>query len=439
MQNILSLYTKGIVPSSSHTNAPMSAACDFINLLSNPSQYHIEVDIFGSLALTGVGHGTPAALVYGLMGHEPETACPDAMSAAYQHCIEVCELHHQAGFSIQFDPKKQIIFNYKDLLPLHVNGMRFRAYCNDSIALEHIAYSIGGGFVVHCEHGHAQVKRLLPFDSFKEIKAEVSRSGLSLYGYLVRQVDLPQLDDEINNIWQAMRGCVERGLAAGGVLPGGLNVQRRAAKLFSDLSLADNPESSAWLSAYAMAVNEENAAGQRVVTAPTNGSSGLIPACLYYYEQQRGFSLTPTALRQFFVISSLVGHLCKQGASISGAEVGCQGEVGVACAMASAGLVAMLGGNDVQIERAAEMAIEHHLGLTCDPINGLVQIPCIERNAVGAAKAVHIANWVLLERAHQGIIDLDTVIATMRKTGADMLSQYKETSQGGLAVAYIEC
>lgn len=454
--SVFDLFSIGIGPSSSHTVGPMKAANAFVNkLLAHPQADNlarITIEIFGSLAFTGQGHGTESALLLGLEGYMPDTIDPDIISSRANAIIEEKRLMLNQERAIPFHRETDYIPNYKDLLPAHTNGMRFTAYTKDNTVLtKDIYYSIGGGFILD----EAQALRphesqsVLPyaFENAKTLLEVCEKNNLSIAELMMaNEASLSSLETvrtKLLAIAHIMQGCIKKGYEASGVLPGGLNLKRRAPELYQKLLVRKKPatfehiDSMAWLNMYAIAVNEENAAGGRVVTAPTNGAAGIIPAVLTYY-----LHFYPEAKEEdivtYLLTAGAIAILYKKNASISGAEVGCQGEVGVACSMAAGALTAVLGGSLHQIENAAEIAMEHHLGLTCDPINGLVQIPCIERNAMGSVKAVNATNLALLgDGTHH--VTLDKVIATMKQTGKDMMTIYKETSQGGLAVNIPEC
>jgi L-serine dehydratase len=453
------LFKIGIGPSSSHTVGPMRAAARFASrwLQENGDLQRtarMRAEVFGSLALTGRGHGTDKAVLMGLEGHLPNLIDPDIIPAALARIRGDKKIRLLGTHEIGFDEKQDLIMNKRQKLPYHTNGMRFTAYdaAGDVIATRDY-YSVGGGFVVNQDE--AAEDRIVadtsaqpyPFHSGDELLAQCARSGLSIAQLMFANEQVWRSEDEIRaglrELWAAMQSCVQRGIRQGGTLPGGLHVQRRAPLLFAELSAS--PEAAMrdplttldWVNLYALAVNEENAAGGRVVTAPTNGAAGIIPAVLHYYER-----FIPNANEQgifdFLLTAAAIGILYKENASISGAEVGCQGEVGVACSMAAGGLTAALGGSMSQVENAAEIGMEHNLGLTCDPIGGLVQIPCIERNAMGSVKAINASRMALRgDGKHK--VSLDKVIKTMRDTGRDMQDKYKETSRGGLAVNVIEC
>ena len=458
------LYKIGIGPSSSHTVGPMRAAARFVsNWLVEKGALErtdrIRAEVFGSLALTGRGHGTDKAVLMGLEGHWPNKIDPDIIPAALERIRGEKIIHLGGGRAIAFDEKRDLIMNKRQKLPFHTNGMRFSAFDADGneIATRDY-YSVGGGFVVNADE--AAEDRIVadttplphPFNNGNELLAECRRSGLSIAQLMFENEKVWRSEDEIHaglrEIWKAMQDCVARGIRASGTLPGGLHVARRAPALHAELS--SRPEAAMrdpltvldWVNLYALAVNEENAAGGRVVTAPTNGAAGILPAVGHYYERlcasEKDAAAREDGIFSFLLTAAAVGILYKENASLSGAEVGCQGEVGVACSMAAAGLTAALGGTPGQVENAAEIGMEHNLGLTCDPIGGLVQIPCIERNAMGSVKAINASRMALRgDGSHK--VSLDKVIKTMRDTGRDMQDKYKETSRGGLAVNVIEC
>ena len=452
MTSAFDLFKIGIGPSSSHTVGPMVAAKRFMDDLRrgglNPRR--IVVEIYGSLAWTGRGHSTDTAICLGLMGEAPAAVDPDHVAALVRHVREAKRVPVRDGASAAFDPAQDIVFNMTDVLPGHSNGMRFSALDASGATLsESVFYSIGGGFVVR--DGEAEAARAVaepyPFATGGELLRICRERNLSIAEVqLANELALrsrQEIDRGLDAIRDAMFACIDRGLAMEGELPGSLRVKRRARGLHERLLQARGRNQRAphevmdWVSTYAIAVNEENASGGRVVTAPTNGAAGIVPAVLRYC---RDFcaEYTPEGSHVFLLTAAAIGSLIKRNASISGAEVGCQGEVGSAASMAAAGLAAVLGGTPAQIENAAEIAIEHHLGMTCDPIGGLVQIPCIERNAFGANKAIAAASLALCgDGTHY--VSLDQVIETMRQTGADMQSKYKETSLGGLAVNVAEC
>ncbi|MGY0505918.1 L-serine ammonia-lyase [Luteimonas sp. e5] len=457
--SVFDLYKIGIGPSSSHTVGPMRAAARFAeHHLQEAGKLEqvtrIRAEVYGSLALTGRGHGTDKALMMGLEGHWPNRIDPDIIPEALERIRGSGRIRLLGTHEIEFSEKSDLVMNKRQKLPFHTNGMRFTAYDADGEVLAtRDYYSVGGGFVVNQDE--AAEDRIVadttplahPFSSGDELLARSRETGLSIAQLMLHNEAAWRSEAEtlegLREIWQAMTNCIERGIRQPGTLPGGLNVSRRAPSLYQELS--SRPEAAMhdpltvldWVNLYALAVNEENAAGGRVVTAPTNGAAGILPAVGRYYER-----FIPGANEQgifdFLLTAAAVGILYKENASISGAEVGCQGEVGVACSMAAAGLTAALGGNASQIENAAEIGMEHNLGLTCDPIGGLVQIPCIERNAMGAVKAINAARMAMRgDGKHK--VSLDKVIKTMRETGRDMQDKYKETSRGGLAVNVIEC
>jgi L-serine dehydratase len=450
----LDLFTIGIGPSSSHTIGPMRAARRFA--LALEAERHLEatrrikVELFGSLGATGKGHGTDTAILLGLEGAEPEAVDPDAISGRLARIADERTLRLLGRHAVPFVGGADIAFHALRSLPRHSNGMMFVAHdVAGAELLRRTYYSVGGGFVVEEAEAAASASSSgevqHPFRSASELLAlcaarAVSISALTLDNERAWRTEA-QVRDRLREVWSAMQGCVRRGCAHEGVLPGGLGLQRRAAvlhrRLLADARSNDPLVALDWLNLWALAVNEENAAGGRVVTAPTNGAAGVIPAVLHYYERYAP-GATLEGVERFLLVAGTIGILYKTNASISGAEVGCQGEVGVACSMAAAGLTEVLGGTPQQVENAAEIGMEHNLGLTCDPIGGLVQVPCIERNAMGAVKAVN-ASRIALSGDGQHRVSLDKVIATMRATGADMLTKYKETARGGLAVNVVEC
>jgi len=459
--SVFDLFKIGIGPSSSHTVGPMRAARQFALRLRDGGilgrVQRIAVSLYGSLGATGKGHGTDKAVLLGLQGHEPDTVDVNAIPGLLED-VRTRGLLHVLGEHETYYSPIDLTFNHKDTLPLHSNGMRFTAFDNSGAKLlEGIFYSVGGGFVVSDEPqpGGGTEKRIVPdltklpfpFRSGDELLELCDRENTSIAGIMRRNERTWRTDAEIDagllRIWNVMQACVKRGCETPGVLPGGYKVKRRAPELYRQLTA---PQMAAphdplialdWVNLWALAVNEENAAGGRVVTAPTNGAAGIVPALMHYYARFV-HGANDAGIVDFLLTAAAVGFLYKENASISGAEVGCQGEVGVACSMAAAALTAVLGGSVRQVENAAEIAMEHHLGLTCDPVGGLVQIPCIERNAIGAAKAINVARMALRgDGTHY--VSLDKVIKTMRETGADMKTKYKETSRGGLAVNIVEC
>lgn len=445
--SVRDLFTIGIGPSSSHTVGPMRAACDFVGRLRGRSIQAVRCDLFGSLGLTGVGHATDRAVILGLAGERPETVNVNQIAEKIDAVRCGKKLVLAGGGSIYFDPDHDLCFHRSTFLPGHPNAMRLTAQFADGGREVAVYYSVGGGAIIR--EGEAlpppDVNVPHPFTSAAELLMEADRAGLSL-GAIVVANELAwrpanETSEFLDAVCEAMFASIKRGCEAEGVLPGGLNVPRRAKDIHRTLlGRGSGHEPSAifeWVSLWALAVNEENAGGGRVVTAPTNGAAGVLPAVLKYLDI---FITAPTIERRrlFLTTAAAVGFLYKKRASISAAEMGCQGEVGVACSMAAAGLAAALGANNNQIENAAEIGMEHNLGLTCDPIGGLVQIPCIERNTMGAIKAINAA-YLALHGDGRHIVSLDAVIETMRQTGEDMSSKYKETSLGGLAVNIIEC
>ena len=450
--SLFEIFKIGIGPSSSHTVGPMRAAAAFASGLGHSGLLEktarIEVHLYGSLALTGRGHGTDRAILLGLSGELPDEIVPETMEEKLAAIRSTGNLLLAATHPIAFDEKHDLLFHKDQTLPFHPNGMRFRASdTSGQILAAQTYFSVGGGFVVRegeSSHSDSKPPVRFPFSSAKDLLQIGERHHLAFW-----QIGLEnekawhseqEVCDYIRRIWKTMQGSIERGLQTEGILPGGLNVRRRAPRLAKKLGEAGDGDPLApldWVNVYAMAVNEENAAGGRIVTAPTNGAAGIIPAVAQYYKR-----FVPGAddagLLRYFLTTSVIGVLYKENASISGAEVGCQGEVGVACSMAAGGLVAAQQGSNGQIEYAAEIGMEHNLGMTCDPIGGLVQIPCIERNAIGAVKAIN-ASRIALREGSEHKVSLDQVIKTMYETGLDMQSRYKETSLGGLALNVIEC
>ena len=463
--SVFDVFKIGIGPSSSHTMGPMTAANRFLDLILSdewprPQGAHVAaltVSLHGSLAFTGIGHGTGRAVILGLVGEAPHQVDPDRMDATIADVERTGQVNPPGHPVYNFQPRTDLVFDKKNPLPGHANGMTFSALDRDGrLLLRRIYYSIGGGFVVtdtelermRATKDAASGERVpYPFATAKQMLDMSHGAGLTI-AQMKRSNELTRtsaetLDAGLDAIWDAMNGCIDRGLKVDGVMPGGLNVKRRARSIHDRLkdewrSNRHNPLlANDWLSVYAMAVNEENAGGGRVVTAPTNGAAGVIPATLKYFLHFHE-DATQEDIRDFLLTAAAIGGIIKHNASISGAEVGCQGEVGSAAAMAAAGLAAVLGGSPEQIENAAEIALEHHLGMTCDPIAGLVQVPCIERNALGAVKAVTAASLAIKgDGTH--FVPLDACIETMRQTGNDMSEKYKETSTGGLAVNVVEC
>ncbi len=445
--SILDLFTIGIGPSSSHTVGPMRAAWLFADLVADEAPVAVRVDLYGSLALTGRGHATDTAVMLGLSGAQPETIDPDLIPVRLAAIRSSGRLMLADRTPIGFEESQHLLFHAKTFLPGHPNAVTFTAAFGDGRSVERTYFSIGGGAIVEAGSGPVKANILLPrpFSSGAELLATGDATGMTI-AEIVRENEIAwrpdsETDAFLDAVRAAMFASIDRGCRQGGILPGGLKVPRRAKALFEGLQARDTAADPSavfeWVSLYALAVNEENAAGGRVVTAPTNGAAGVLPAVLRFYETFTK-DPTPKGAHDFLLTAAAIGFLYKKRASISAAEMGCQGEVGVACSMAAGALVAALGGTNEQIENAAEIGMEHNLGLTCDPIGGLVQIPCIERNTMGAIKAINAA-YLALRGDGRHIVSLDAVIETMRQTGEDMRSQYKETSLGGLAVNVVEC
>ena len=448
--SVFDIFKIGVGPSSSHTVGPMKAARQFALGLANTRHQvaRIQVTLHGSLAYTGKGHGTDSAIILGLMGCQPDTLDPDDVDGMLRAVHASARMTVPGIGEIEFAPNDDLVFEYGEELPRHTNGMRFAALDADgNILLSDDYYSLGGGFVARGDEpelSNQEGEPPFPFTSGDELLELAEKNSLTIAELILRNEQQWRSGEEITerlmNIWSAMQSCVARGLRTEGVLPGPLAVTRRAPKLLRKIqqrSTRDGLDIMDWVNIFAIAVNEENAAGGRVVTSPTNGAAGIIPAVLHYYEKFVA-DASDEGIRQLLLVAGAIGTLYKINASISGAEMGCQGEVGVACSMAAAGLVAALGGSNSQVENAAEIGMEHNLGLTCDPVGGLVQIPCIERNAMGAVKAINAARLAMQgDGSHK--VTLDQVISTMRQTGLDMATIYKETSEGGLAVNVPEC
>jgi L-serine dehydratase len=458
--SVFDVFKIGIGPSSSHTMGPMTAANCFLEEIAEGDWPRpvgakiaaLRVSLHGSLAFTGVGHGTGRAIVLGLSGLAPDTVDPDAIDATVARVEAAGEVHPAGHPAYRFRPAVDLVYDKKERLPGHTNGLQFTALDADGrTLLRRVYYSIGGGFVVsEAELGApvpAAANAPYPFANAVEMLEMARASGLSIAGMKraneEARIGRKALDAGLDRLWDAMDGCIERGLSTDGIMPGGLKVKRRAKAIHEQLEAAWQRNQlgplsgNDWLSVFAMAVNEENAAGSRVVTAPTNGAAGVIPAVLKYYQRfETGASRE--GIRDMLLTAAAIGGIIKHNASISGAEVGCQGEVGSASAMAAAALCAAMGGTPEQVENAAEIALEHHLGMTCDPVAGLVQIPCIERNAFGAVKAVTAASLALHGDGTHAV-PLDVCVETMRQTGRDMSDKYKETSQAGLAVNVVAC
>lgn len=450
MLSIFDIFKIGVGPSSSHTNGPMIAGYRFLSLLTNIHAVHrIQIDLYGSLSLTGRGHHTDRAVILGLLGNQPDTIKVTSANQAVQNAIEHQQLQLAGEKSITFCYEKDLLF-HSDNLPLHENGMTISAFDeqNNQLAFE-TYYSIGGGFIAttkELEEGtnNTNVQVTFPFTSADELLQKAEQHGLSI-GSLVLNNELAfrskeESEHKADQIWKVMSLCMQRGFDNEGVLEGGLNIVRRAPNLLKKLEanavIENDPmEVMDWINLFAFAVSEENAAGGQVVTSPTNGAAGVIPAVLMYFHRFIR-PLDTKQLMDFLAVAGAVGILYKTNASISGAEVGCQGEIGVSSSMAAAGLTALRGGSNEQICMAAEIAMEHSLGMTCDPVGGLVQVPCIERNAMGAIKAIN-ASRMALKRTSKGLISLDKVIETMYQTGKDMNKKYRETSLGGLALIHL--
>jgi L-serine dehydratase len=453
--SVLDIFKIGLGPSSSHTMGPMNAACAFAAALVERGLLErtdrVGVQLYGSLALTGLGHCTDRAVLLGLEGHRPDGIEPESIEPALSRIRSTGRLRLAGLHEIEFDEPLDLLFHRDQALPLHTNGMRFTALDTaGGVVHRDEFYSVGGGFITpagdfgRAEPGWVGPALPHPFASAQELLSACRDQGLELHELVLANERAFRPDEETTaallRVWSVMSDCIERGFRGTGLLPGVLKVRRRAARLHRMLveSAEHRPlDVMDWVNAFALAVNEENAAGGRVVTAPTNGAAGIVPAAIAYYRRfEPGAS--DEGIVRFLLVAGAIGMLYKRNASISGAEMGCQGEVGVACSMAAAGLVAALNGTNEQVENAAEIGMEHNLGLTCDPIAGLVQIPCIERNAMGAVKAINAARLAMRgDGTHK--VSLDQVIATMRQTGADMSVIYKETSQGGLAVNVPEC
>jgi L-serine dehydratase len=455
--SVFDLFKVGIGPSSSHTVGPMKAACTFARGLEAdgllPRVGAVRAILYGSLALTGRGHGSDKAVLLGLEGQVPDEVDIDAIPYRLAAIAEHGALRLLGKHEVPFTVGDHLVFERKQRLAHHSNGMRFAAYDMAGSALrERVYYSVGGGFVVdESALGAGRVKPddtsvPFPFTTATDLLAHAAGTGLPISGVMLENEKAfgrteEQVRDGLLGLWRVMRACVQRGCVTDGVLPGGLKIRRRAPGLYQQLTAGpagDDPLAAMdWVTLYALAVNEENAAGGRIVTAPTNGAAGIVPAVLHYYD--RFFPrASADGIVRYLLTAGAIGVLFKENASISGAEVGCQGEVGTACSMSAGALTEVLGGTPEQVENAAEIGIEHNLGLTCDPIGGLVQVPCIERNAVASVKAINAAR-IALRGDGRHLVPLDKAIKSMRETGRDMLDRYKETSRGGLAVNVIEC
>lgn len=463
--SLFDLFKSGIGPSSSHTVGPMVAACRFVTEIDGAGELEsierITVELYGSLALTGMGHGTDKAILLGLTGEQPDSVEPQVANEIKEKINARKRIYLLGKQAIPFELDKDLKWHRHQRLPYHPNGMQFTAHTSGSYSSRvQTYYSVGGGFVLDQEemetgkHHDAgkEVSIMLPypFHSAAELLEIGQNTSKRISDIILANESTHRSEKEIytgiDRIWQTMQLCIDRGCQASGLLPGQLKVERRAGKLYERLTQnhnlppSDPMQAMDWVNLWAIAVNEENAAGGRVVTAPTNGAAGIIPAVIKYYDRfcsHTGES-SQSGIYEFFLTATAIGALYKKNASISGAEVGCQGEIGVACSMAAGGLTAALGGTNEQVESAAEIGMEHNLGLTCDPIGGLVQIPCIERNAMGVVKAINASRIAMAgDGCHK--VSLDKVIDTMRQTGADMQDKYKETSKGGLAINVVEC
>ncbi|MEW6981865.1 L-serine ammonia-lyase [Colwelliaceae bacterium 6471] len=458
MISVFDMFSIGIGPSSSHTVGPMRAAKVFVEHLSQNDLLtkveRIKCELFGSLGQTGIGHGTGKAVILGLSGESPEEIAVDSIDTILASVVETQKIMLDGSHSVSFPKDDAIIYHRRKTLPAHSNAMTLYAYANNDLIFEETYYSIGGGFIVQdCDFEkekdkalslHTNIKRPYTFTSADELLNLANETGLSISTIMMDNEkclqDTQSIRTGLVNIWQAMKNSVERGIVTEGILPGGLKVTRRAPALHRSLTVEKNSDPLAamdWVNLFALAVNEENAAGSRVVTAPTNGAAGIIPAVLCYYDKFIKPVSDDDCIR-YLLTAAAIGILYKTNATISGAEGGCQAEVGVACSMAAGALTEIMGGTPNQVENAAEIGMEHNLGLTCDPVGGLVQVPCIERNAMGAVKAINASRLAMRGSGKQKV-SLDKVIKTMWDTGNDMKTKYKETSRGGLAVNIIEC
>ncbi|UPR33808.1 L-serine ammonia-lyase [Vibrio cyclitrophicus] len=451
MLSIFDIYKIGVGPSSSHTNGPMIAGFHFTQLIADKiaEVTRVQVDLYGSLSLTGIGHHTDRATILGLLGNKPDTIKITSANQAMRHAVDSGEMDLAGTKPIAFNYETDMLF-HEDNLPLHENGMMITAFDQSgNVIVDETYYSIGGGFIATADElqNGTQTQAVevpFPFKNADEMLQQADNSGMSLGGMIIKNEAQFEgsdiISEKADQIWRVMSRCMERGFETEGILDGGLNVTRRAPNLLKKLeanaAIENDPmEIMDWINLFAFAVSEENAAGGQVVTSPTNGAAGVIPAVLMYYHRFIK-ELDTKQLKDFLAVSGAIGILYKTNASISGAEVGCQGEVGVSSSMAAAGLTALRGGSNEQICIAAEIAMEHSLGMTCDPIGGLVQVPCIERNAMGAMKAIN-ASRMALKRNSKSLISLDKVIATMYQTGKDMNKKYRETSLGGLALIHL--
>ena len=458
MISVFDMFSIGIGPSSSHTVGPMKAAKLFVDSLKAEALLtktnRVKCELFGSLGQTGIGHGTGKAVILGLSGEAPESILVDSIDKILAQVVETKKIKLDGSHIVNFPKDNAIIYHHRKTLPAHANAMTLFAYHDETLLLEQTYYSIGGGFIVQdidferekdkALSLHENIDKPHKFTNAAELLAIAQEKGLSISTIMIDNEkclnDEAFIRAELINIWQAMRSSVDRGIATEGILPGGLKVTRRAPALYRSLMVerSNDPLTAMdWVNLFALAVNEENAAGSRVVTAPTNGAAGIIPAVLCYYDK----FVKPVSdddCSRYLLTAAAIGILYKTNASISGAEVGCQGEVGVACSMAAGALTEIMGGTPIQVENAAEIGMEHNLGLTCDPVGGLVQVPCIERNAMGSVKAIN-ASRLALRGNGTSKVSLDKVIKTMWETGNDMKTKYKETSRGGLAVNITEC
>ena len=451
------MFSVGIGPSSSHTVGPMKAGAEFVAELAQDTEKFdavdsVKVELFGSLGQTGIGHGTGKAVILGLLGELPDEIDVDTIESKLEEIRNSEKLCLNGNKLVRFPSKNAIVFHRRKTLPKHANALTFYAYAQDELVKQQTYYSIGGGFIIKDEDfdatkAHAaslQASVPLPFKTAEELLSLCKTNGLSISSLMLRNESTfrpkHEVKQQLHNIWLVMKACIQRGIESEGILPGGLKVVRRAPGLYRRLQTEhtnDPMQTMDWVNLFALAVNEENAAGGRIVTAPTNGAAGIIPAVLQYVDK----FIRPVdeeVASRFLLTAGAIGILYKENASISGAEVGCQGEVGVACSMAAGALAEIMGGTAASVENAAEIGMEHNLGLTCDPVGGLVQVPCIERNAMGAIKAIN-ASRLALRGTGEHKVSLDKVIKTMRDTGNDMKTKYKETARGGLAVNIIEC
>ena len=457
MISVFDMFSVGIGPSSSHTVGPMKAGAEFVTELAQEAALFdsvdsVKVELFGSLGQTGIGHGTGKAVILGLLGELPDVVDVNSIETKLEEIRNTEKLCLNGQKLVRFPNKNAIVFHRRKTLPKHANALTFYAYAKDELVQQQTYYSIGGGFIIKDEDfdatkAHAaslQASVPFPFKTAGDLLALCKTNGLSISSLMLRNESTfrpkHEVKQQLHNIWLVMKACIQRGIESEGILPGGLKVVRRAPGLYRRLQTEhtnDPMQTMDWVNLFALAVNEENAAGGRVVTAPTNGAAGIIPAVLQYVDK----FIRPVdeeVASRFLLTAGAIGILYKENASISGAEVGCQGEVGVACSMAAGALAEIMGGTAASVENAAEIGMEHNLGLTCDPVGGLVQVPCIERNAMGAIKAINASRLALRGTGEQKV-SLDKVIKTMRDTGNDMKTKYKETARGGLAVNIIEC